>query len=318
MRYLSKRTACSVTPVPFRACRPMLVFLLIALLTALIAACSTASSGTRATPNTVSGARLTASGVNIAKLSTITVTAHDYSFAMPTTIPAGLTVVKLVNAGAQPHQASFGRIKPGVTLDQVLAAAKRGASAELYIYSALDFAGGPNTSSPQSQQETILNLRPGHYVALCFVPGPDGMPHYQMGMITPFTVTAASGQAPRGEPTADVVVRLVNFGFVMPANVRKGDLVKVVNQGTEAHEMTVVQLSPGKTVQDILAWANKPGAPFPFLFEGGMAPIAPGSTGWVRLSLNPGRYVMICNVIDPTTGKRHVLLGMISPFTVQA
>jgi hypothetical protein len=77
----------------------MLVFLLTALLTALVAACSTASSGTRATPTTVSGARLTASGVNIAKLSTITVTAHDYSFAMPTTIPAGLTVVKLVNFG---------------------------------------------------------------------------------------------------------------------------------------------------------------------------------------------------------------------------
>jgi hypothetical protein len=183
----------------------MLVFLLTALLTALIAACRTASSGTRATPTTVSGARLTASGVNIAKLSTITVTAHDYSFAMPTTIPAGLTVVKLVN-----------------------------------------------------------------------------------------------------------------FGFVMPANLRNGDLVKVVNQGTQAHEITIVQLAPGKTVQDILAWAKKPSATSPFLFEGGMAPIAPGSTGWLRLSLNPGRYVMVCNVIDPTTGKRHALLGMIYPFTVQA
>lgn len=314
MRYLSKRTACSVTPVPSRAWRPMLVFLL----TALLTACSTASSGTRATPTTVSGARPTASDVNIAKLLTIIVTAHDYSFAMPTIIPAGLTVVKLVNAGSQPHQASFGRIKPGVTVDQVLAAAKRGSSAELYFFSALDFAGGPSTISPHSQQETILNLRPGHYVVLCFVPGPDGMPHYQMGMITPFTVTAASGQAPRGEPKADVVVRLVNFGFVMPANVRKGDLVKVVNQGTEAHEMTIVQLAPGKTVQDILAWAKKPSATSPFLFEGGMAAIAPGSTGWLRLSLNTGHYVMVCYVIDPTTGKRHALLGMIYPFTVQA
>src|SRR5258708_31271069 len=104
MRYLSKRTACSVTPVPFRAWRPMLVFLLTALLTALIAACSTASSGTRATPTTVSVARPTASLVTIAKLSTMTLTAYDYSFAMPTTIPAGLTDIKLVNAGSQPHQ----------------------------------------------------------------------------------------------------------------------------------------------------------------------------------------------------------------------
>jgi outer membrane protein assembly factor BamE (lipoprotein component of BamABCDE complex) len=318
MRYLSKRTACSVTPVPFQVCRPMLVLLLTALLTALIAARSTASSGTRATPTAVSGARLTASGVNIAKLSTITLTAYDYSFAMPMTMVAGLTDIKLVNAGSQPHQASFGRVKPGVTVDQVLAAAKRGSSAEPYIFSALDFAGGPSTISPYSQQETILNLRPGHYVALCFVPGPDGMPHYQMGMITPFTVTTASGQAPRGEPTADVVVRLVNFGFVMPANLRKGDLVKVVNQANEVHEMSIVQLAPGKTVQDILAWAKKPSATSPFLFVGGMAPIAPGSTEWLRLSLNPGRYVTVCFVIDPATSKRHVMLGMIYPFTVQA
>jgi hypothetical protein len=300
MRYLSKRTACSVTPVPFRAWRPMLVLLLTALLTALIAACSTAS------------------GANIVPLPTITLTAYDYSFAMPVTMAAGLTDIKLVNAGSQPHQASFGRVKPGVTVAQVLAAAKRGVSAQPYIFSVLDFAGGPNAISPHGQQETILNLRPGHYVALCFVPGPDGMPHYQMGMITPFTVTTASGQAPRGEPAADVVVRLVNFGFVMPANVRKGDLVKVVNQANEVHEMAIVQPAPGKTVQDILAWANKPGAPFPFLFVGGMAPIAPGSTEWFRLSLNPGRYVTFCFVTDPATGKPHIMLGMIYPFTVQA
>ncbi len=313
-----KRTACSLTPVPFRAWRPMLVLLLTALLTALIAACSTASSETRDTPTGVSGARPTASGVNIAKLSVITVTTYDYSFAMPVTIPAGLTVAKLVNVGSQPHQASFGRVKPGVTVDQVLAAAKRGSSAQPYIFSALDFAGGPNAIAPHGQQETILNLRPGHYVALCFVLGPDGMPHYQMGMITPFTVTAVSGQAPTGEPKADVVVRLVNFGFVMPANVRKGDLVKVVNQANQVHEMLIVQPAPGITVQDILAWAKKPSAPFPFLYEGGMSEIAPGSTAWLRLSLNPGRYVTFCFVTDPATGKPHIMLGMIYPLTVQA
>jgi len=64
----------------------------------------------------------------MAALPIITVTAYDYSFAMPATFPAGLTVVKLVNAGSQPHEASFGSVKAGVTVEQVLAAAKRGAS----------------------------------------------------------------------------------------------------------------------------------------------------------------------------------------------
>jgi hypothetical protein len=86
----------------------------------------------------------------------------------------------------------------------------------------------------------------------------------------------------------------------------------------EVHEMSIVQPAPGKTVQDILAWAKKPSAPFPFLNEGGMSPIAPGSTECLRLSLNPGRYVTFYFVIDPATGKPHVMLGMIYPFTVQA
>ena len=144
------------------------------------------------------------------------------------------------------------------------------------------------------------------------------MPHYQMGMITPFTVTAASGQATKGEPTADAVVRLVDFGFVIPTGLKKGDLVKVVNQGTEAHEMAIVQPVPGKTVQDILTWANKPTATVPFLFVGGLSTIAPGSTDWLMLSLNPGQYVAFCFVTDPATGKPHIVLGMIYPFTVQA
>jgi hypothetical protein len=49
-----------------------------------------------------------------------------------------------------------------------------------------------------------------------------------------------------------------------------------------------------------------------------MSPIAPGSTEWLMLSLNPGRYVTFCFVTDPATGKPHVMLGMIYPFTVQA
>ena len=33
-----------------------------------------------------------------------------------------------------------------------------------------------------------LDLRPGNYVALCFLPGPGGAPHMAMGMLQQFTV----------------------------------------------------------------------------------------------------------------------------------
>lgn len=141
MRCLSKRSTSAVPPVPFGDRSSMLVLLLTAVVTALVAACSTTSRGTRgATPTAIVGSRPMASGVNLASLPTITLTAYDDSFVMPGTMPAGLTEIQFVNAGKQPHQAAFGRVKPGVTVEQVLAAAKRGASALPYLFSALDFA----------------------------------------------------------------------------------------------------------------------------------------------------------------------------------
>jgi len=43
----------------------------------------------------------------------------------------------------------------------------------------------------------------------------------------------------------------------------------VVNQSNEVHEMAIVQPAPGKTVQDILAWAKKTWRPVPVPLRGG-------------------------------------------------
>ena len=49
----------------------------------------------------------------------VTVTANDFSFAAPDSIPAGLTTVKMLNAGKEPHQVVFIRIDSGKTMAEV-------------------------------------------------------------------------------------------------------------------------------------------------------------------------------------------------------
>jgi hypothetical protein len=65
------------------------------------------------------------------------------------------------------------------------------------------FHGGPSTPPPfdgefgsmgalgpgQRAWMTLEPGDPGDYVAICFIPGRDGIPHIAKGMVTPFTVT---------------------------------------------------------------------------------------------------------------------------------
>src|SRR5947209_2789320 len=52
--------------------------------------------------------------------STVALTITDSSYSIPTTVPAGYTAINVTNAGTMPHAASFVKLNPGVTLQQVV------------------------------------------------------------------------------------------------------------------------------------------------------------------------------------------------------
>ncbi|HEX2249656.1 MAG TPA: hypothetical protein VHH32_04870, partial [Gemmatimonadales bacterium] len=56
--------------------------------------------------------------------TTITVTAHDYSFQAPKEIPAGATEFHLVNKGQELHQAQLIKLEEGKTLEDLAKAMK--------------------------------------------------------------------------------------------------------------------------------------------------------------------------------------------------
>ncbi len=294
---------CKATLSTTRCLVTMQVFVLL-LLTGLLVACGPSSPATSSPTPTSKPA-----------IPSVTITAKDFSFVIPASIPAGLVDVTMVNQGADDHQAQLARLNDGVTPDQFLTALKKDPGAALPL---VKLAGGPNVASPGQSQEVILNLPQGQYVALCFVAGKDNIPHIQKGMIKFFQVTGPSNAGQVSEPTATTQVTLKDFAFVLPSTIAAGpQLLQVTNQGPQPHEMTLFKLAPGKQVQDVVAFLKKPAGPPPMTDAGGIAGLAPRTSGWLKVNLTPGNYVTICFIPDPATGKAHFELGMIGSFSVQ-
>jgi hypothetical protein len=250
-------------------------------------------------------------------LPELKIDAADYSYQVaPATIRAGWTRVLLTNSGAEAHHVQFLHLKDGVTAEQFEAALAQGEGPALAMTAQV---GGVGAVHPGGSASAVLNLPAGDYVILSFIPSPaDGTPQFAKGMITSFSVQAASGDTV-AEPAANLTVRLADFAFDMPETLPAGLLmVQVVNDGPETHEFNILRLEEGKTVQDVLSFLGGAGGPPPFAPIGGMNGLDIGLTGYAEINLAPGRYVAICNIPSPKAeGHAHFTLGMVREFTVK-
>jgi len=248
----------------------------------------------------------------------VTVIAHDYTFDIPATIPAGLVHVTMINQGKQEHEAQFFRLAPGFTVAQLLKALQGPPPTGASGPPPFSATGGVNTLEPGGRQEVVLNLPPGDYVAVCFDSDPgDPTPHFAKGMVKQFTVT---GTATAATVPNDGMVTLKDFQITLPAVITqsKALTLQVVNHGPSLHELALLSLGPGKTVQDFLKASADPAASHAgFTAIGGLAALDPGGTGYVLVNLPPGNYIAACFVPD-AQGKPHIADGMYTAFTVTA
>ncbi len=118
----------------------------------------------------------------------------DFGFEMPETVAAGPGIWKVTNNGEQPHEMVVFQVPEGTTLEQIQAIAEADASGATPPADAPnpdEFvpAGGVATMSSGQTVWTALDLEPGTYMALCYVPDMEtGMPHMMLGMLAVFTV----------------------------------------------------------------------------------------------------------------------------------
>lgn len=244
------------------------------------------------------------------------ITATDFAFQVPASIPAGPTRITLVNAGKEEHQAQIAGINAGSTFEDLTAALQGpDQSAALAL---VTLAGGPTGVQPGQSRSTTSNLKPGQYVFLCFVSGADGIPHLAKGMIARMEVTepASTGTV----PTGDATLTLQDFSFVGLDTLTAGPhQVSVTNNGPQPHEATIVKLADGVKASDLPAMfksTEAPSGPPPFTTAGGVAGIAPGETVNMEVDLPAGNYAFLCFVPDPASGAPHAALGMIGALTI--
>jgi hypothetical protein len=251
------------------------------------------------------------------ELPEITIDAADYSYSAPETVSAGWVRVNLTNSGQEPHHVQFLRLNDGVTVEQFEEALTQGEGPALGLTKQV---GGVGAIAPTMSAHAVLNLPAGNYVILCFIPSPtDGAPHHAKGMIKSLTVQPASETA-ASEPTADLTVHLMDYTFDLPESLPAGQTtLKVINDGPEPHELNLLRLAEGKTLEDVVQFLSAPGGPPPFTPIGGMNGLDVGLSGYAEIFLQPGTYVAICNIPSPKAeGHPHSTLGMIKQFTVGA
>lgn len=236
----------------------------------------------------------------------------DYAFDAPDSVRAGLTTIRLVtNAGHEMHQVGLIRLDSGKTAADLGDAMKAPGPMPKW---AVEIAG-VNPPAPGQTAEASVILEPGSYLLVCFVPSPDGVPHIMKGMSRALVVTGAQVAAAR--LPADVEIKLTDYAFGLSAPLAAGShVVRVVNGGTQTHEVMVIRLAPGKTAAQVAAWVEKMDGPPPGEPMSGVAGLGVGQSASFPLALTPGEYGLICFIPDAKDGKPHYVHGMIHQFKV--
>lgn len=277
----------------------------LALVSLLGVACSSAGSG-----DPVSSAEPAGGPAPLAA----TFELDDFSIRGPAQLPAGTTRVTVTNAGAEPHHLLFARLEDGVTPEDFLAT-----FSTLDPTGVADVLGGPNGVAPASELSATIGLAPGTYVLACVIPGPDGVPHVLKGMTASLTVIRSA--VPTNLPPADLNVRLDEFGFGLDRAPERDDTVLASNEGSQLHELTVVRLREGASIEEVVEVASKPiGTPrpeLPWVSVGGVSLLSPGRSAWIdlgELALPPGRYAFVCFIPSPDDRVSHASKGMVFEF----
>lgn len=252
----------------------------------------------------------------------VTIIATDYAFSAPDTITAGLTTLRLVNQGKEPHQAVI-YAAPGKSFAELEAAAQPKGSDAQWVQAFMTlqptFPGSPGAVVGPDTVVATSNLTPGNYLIVCFIPSPDGKWHVQKGMSHHLVVTpAATGATTAAEPKSDITVTLSDYAFTTSAPLTAGThTIRIENKGPQLHELAVERLAPGKTLADWQQWAagGMKGPPVS-MPVGGFAGPDQGKVGWLTMAFTPGTYLFLCFVPDVKDGAPHLMHGMVKQVTV--
>jgi hypothetical protein len=246
-------------------------------------------------------AAVSAPAAGAAGSNDLNVKAGEYTYKLSGSPKAGWTQINFDNAGVEYHVFSMVKLKKGVTTKQLKAAAS---SQDQDAFEAIvegDGNAGPQTGllGPGETTSVITKLAAGHYGALCFVPTPEGEPHFLHGMITTFDVS--SGKSSLTPPKDGVVdVTIADDGITLPSSgLPKSGWAKVSNATSVPRNLILAKyLTPDATFEATSAYfdaffAGTAQGDAPASLLGGADGLTPGSSAYLQLEFKSGRYAMV-------------------------
>jgi hypothetical protein len=233
----------------------------------------------------------------------ITVVATEYKFAVTGTATGGFLRVTFQNDGKEPHILVPFKLKPGKTSADALTLLSAQQPDPEQIAAVFDgdpstaFYGTPGLLAPGDSETTIADFSPGSYVLACFIPSPDGTPHFAMGMLADLAV----GEGNTPAPTTQGTFEITDKSITAPPGARSGTYA-VKNGGSTSSDFNVVGPTDAQ-LSDVDAAVNgyfgsigtgetKTFA-LPAPLVAGFSETMPvGSTGYIVLDLKAGRYLI--------------------------
>ncbi len=114
----------------------------------------------------------------------IPVTGVDFGFeGVPAEVPPGPVSFEFTNGGESAHEMAMFKLGEGVDLDELLSRDEEPSEEE-----ALEVGGTFAAPGDGGAYLNVDDLAPGTYAVVCFIPGPEGKAHHELGMKTTFTV----------------------------------------------------------------------------------------------------------------------------------
>jgi hypothetical protein len=280
--------------------------LLIALLVAMSACASppgqaepTASNAQASVPDAVR------TDVPAAAATGLAVIHSDTAIAAPESVPAGVRLVTVQNNGSDWHASIFRRLNDDVTMEQFTAAFQENPFGSLPLTTQL---GGPDLAPGQSAQ-VVLNLLPGQYVVVDNWVEPP--------RFVPFTAVdqAVADDAP---PQAAVAVEMREHEFIMTLKIQAGrQWWQFSNTGAAPHQVGIIKLLAGKTLDDVAAWLDSEEGPPPWKDVAFWNVMSPGQQSWGEMDLPAGAYLALDFLPDfNNDGAPNFSLGMVAELTV--
>lgn len=248
----------------------------------------------------------------------VRIVVRDTALSIPDMLPSGRVRLRLVDRGSRAQRVVLTRLRPRQSAAAFLEGAQRWLAGGDFGLWGVD-PGSPGMVAPGDSTEVVVQLDPGHYVMARWSSRPDGSVRIAMATKTTFQVLAPPVGIPEADaPRPDLSVRITDDDYRVSGPLTSGHhVVKVSNYGLREHDFELVRLLDGHTTAEARTWlAGGMRGPAPLVFVGGLVAVSPGYTGYLTVTLAPGRYLAVCLVPAGSDREPEVARGMLASLRV--